>query len=178
MFFYGASCLLQQHQSHSITVSNESQSSSDVSTYEEKDHWTSSSTSRLMCLLVQLANVLRLKCNSWELFSWTKLCKVSLLPRDWCWHTLRARRLSRWIAVNQHSGLLLVHSLLLLLCFILCSVAVHTCKCRLLTMFKTIQTPSIMRHRKEVTIPKLRNTIAAVSWRRNKEKRVNERISM
>lgn len=37
-------------------------------------------------------------------------------------------------------------------------------------MFKTIQAPSTTRHMKEVTIPKLRNTIAAVSWRGTKEK--------
>lgn len=38
-------------------------------------------------------------------------------------------------------------------------------------MFKTIQAPSITRHRKEKMIPKLRNTMAAVSWRRNKREK-------
>lgn len=37
-----------------------------------------------------------------------------------------------------------------------------------LTMVSTMQTPSITRHRKEEMIPKLRNTIAAVSWRKKK----------
>ncbi len=38
-------------------------------------------------------------------------------------------------------------------------------------MFNTIQTPSISRHTKEKMTPKLRNTMAAVSWRRDKEEK-------
>lgn len=41
-------------------------------------------------------------------------------------------------------------------------------------MFKAIETQSITRHRNEMMIPKLRKTIAAVSWRRKEERSKNE----
>lgn len=53
-----------------------------------------------------------------------------------------------------------------------------TSKCRYLTIFKAMQTPSITKHTEETTIPKLRKTMAAVSWRRSKGENTNERALM
>lgn len=45
-------------------------------------------------------------------------------------------------------------------------------------MLKTIQTPSISRHRNEATVPKLRNTIADVSWRKEEKEEEKEKEDM
>lgn len=45
-------------------------------------------------------------------------------------------------------------------------------------MFRTMLTPSIRRQKKEVMIPKLRKTMAAVSCKRRREKNKKDKVKL